>query len=189
VQPVAAATGAETAAEYLTQSAEIWPAGVAYTHPTMGYQTVNLGFGMEFMAGALLPGRVYSSGASDRVDLMANIMDYFGKPPTATPTGAEEGEVFANRLGHARPNPFNPSTTIEFSLAVESRVDLRVFDCAGRVVRTLADTEFEAGPHTTTWDGTTDTGERAASGVYFVRMEMTGPRGSYRATRKLVLLK
>lgn len=187
MQPVPAAIGAETAAEYLTQSAEIWPAGVAYTHPTMGYQSVNLGFGMEFMAGALLPDRVYSSGATDRIDFMANVMEYFGKPP-ATPTGAEEGAVFANRLGHARPNPFNPSTTIEFSLATESRVDLRVFDCAGRVVRTLADTEFEAGPHTTTWDGTTDTGGRAASGVYFVKME-AGATGGFSATRKLVLLK
>ncbi len=189
MQPVAAATGAETAAEYLTQSAEIWPAGVAYTHPTMGYQTVNLGFGMEFMAGALLPGRVYSSGASDRVDLMANIMDYFGKPPTATPTGAEEGEVFANRLGHARPNPFNPLTTIEYSLSSPGRVSVRVYDLAGRIVRTLADRGGEAGEHEVVWDGTTDVGKRAASGVYFVRMEMTGPRGSYRATRKLVLLK
>jgi len=189
VQPVPAATGAELVAEYLTQNSEVWPAGVAYTHPTMGYQTVNLGFGVEFMAGALLPTRVYTSGAADRVDLMANVMEYFGKPPTATPTSAEEGGVFANRLGHARPNPFNPSTTIEFSLAVEGRVDLRVFDCAGRVVRTLVDAELEAGPHTITWDGTTDTGVRAASGVYFVRMEAAGHMDAFHATRKLVLLK
>jgi hypothetical protein len=189
VQPVAAATGAETAAEYLTQSAEVWPAGVAYTHPTMGYQTVNLGFGMEFMAGDLLPTREYTSGAADRVDLMANIMSYFGKSPTTTPTGAEEGAVFANRLGHARPNPFNPSTAIGFSLAAESRVLLRVFDCAGRVVRTLVDAEVEAGAHSAAWDGTTDTGSRAASGVYFVRMQADGPAGAFREARKVVLLK
>ena len=97
MQPVAAVTGAETAAEYVTQSAEIWPAGVAYTHPTMGYQTVNLGFGIEFMAGDLLPARVYATGAADRVDLMANIMEYFGKAPTTTPTGAENSSAFANR--------------------------------------------------------------------------------------------
>ena len=189
MQPVAAATGAETAAEYLTQSAEVWPAGVAYTHPTMGYQSVNLGFGMEFMAGGRLPTRVYTSGAADRIDFMANVMEYFGKSPTGPGTGAEEGAVFANRLGHARPNPFNPSTTIEFSLAEESRVNLRVFDCAGRVIRTLADTEFEAGPHAAVWDGTTDAGRRAASGVYFVRIETAGRTGAFRATRKLVLLK
>ena len=189
MQPVAAATGAETAAEYLTQSAEVWPAGVAYTHPTMGYQTVNLGFGVEFMAGDLLPTRVYTSGAADRVDLMANIMEYFGKAPTETPTGADEGAVFANRLGHARPNPFNPTTTIAYSLAGRSHVTIRVFDAAGRVVRTLVDSPVEAGPHMAVWDGTTDTGHRAASGVYFVRMETAGDAGAFRATRKLVLLK
>ncbi len=189
MQPVPAATGAETAAEYLTQSSEVWPAGVAYTHPTMEYQTVNLGFGMEFMAGGRLPTRVYTSGAADRIDFMANVMEYFGKTPMATPTGAEESEVFANRLGHARPNPFNPLTTLEFSLAAEGRVDLRVFDCAGRVVRTLVDAECEAGPHATTWDGANDAGQRAASGVYFVKMETAGHTGAFRATRKLVLLK
>ena len=189
MQPVPAAIGAETAAEYLTQSLEVWPAGVAYTHPTMGYQTVNLGFGVEFMAGAVLPDRTYSSGASDRVDLMANIMEYFGKAPTGPGTGAEEGAVFANRLGNARPNPFNPRTTIDYSVAAASRVTLRVYDLAGREVRTLVDGDAEPGEHVTVWDGTTDTGRRAASGVYFVKMEAPGGAGSFLATRKLVLLK
>jgi hypothetical protein len=120
---------------------------------------------------------------------MANIMDYFGKPPTATPTGAEEGEVFANRLGHARPNPFNPLTTIEYSLSSPGRVSVRVYDLAGRVVRTLIDSAVDAGPHMAMWDGTTDTGQRAASGVYFVKMEAAGHMDAFHATRKLVLLK
>ena len=167
----------------------VWPAGVAYTQPTMGYQTVNLGFGIEFMIGDLLPNGHYTSGASDRVDLMANIMDYFGKPPTATPTGAEEGEVFANRLGHARPNPFNPLTTIEYSLSSPGRVSVRVYDLAGRIVRTLADRGGEAGEHKIVWDGTTDSGARVASGVYFVRMEAADHMDAFHATRKLVLLK
>jgi hypothetical protein len=189
VQPVAAATGAETAAEYLTQSAEVWPAGVAYTHPTMGYQTVNLVFGVEFMAGALLPTRVYTSGASDRADLMSNIMDYFGKTPTAPGTGTDDSGALVNRLDHARPNPFNPRTTIEFSLATDGHATIRVFDAAGRVVRTLVDRDVEAGEHEAVWDGTTDGGQRAASGVYFVRLEMTGHADGFSATRKLVLLK
>jgi hypothetical protein len=162
---------------------------VAYTHPTKGYQTVNLGFGVEFMAGALLPTRVYASGAADRVDLITNIMEYFGKAPTAPGTGTDDGGVFVNRLDHARPNPFNPTTTIAFSLAGRSRVTIRVFDAAGRVVRTLVDSQLEAGPHTVIWNGTTETGRRAASGVYFVKMETTGPTDVFRANRKLVLLK
>jgi hypothetical protein len=148
---VPAATGAETAAEYLTQSSEVWPAGVAYTHPTKGYQTVNLGFGVEFMAGALLPTRVYASGAADRVDLMTNIMEYFGTAPTAPGTGTDDGGVFVNRLDHARPNPFNPTTTIAFSLAGRSRVTIRVYDLSGRVVRTLVDGDAEPGEHKVVW--------------------------------------
>jgi len=120
---------------------------------------------------------------------MANIMEYFGKEPTAPPTGANEGDVFANRLDHARPNPFNPVTTIDFSLATAGRATIRVYDAAGRVVRTLIDSPVEAGPHTVIWDGTTETGRRAASGVYFVKMESAGHADAFRATRKLVLLK
>jgi hypothetical protein len=176
-------------AEYLTTDMIAWPAGVAYTDTTLGYQTVNLGFGIEFMIGDLkLDGR-YTTGCPDRVDLMANIMEYFGKAPTGPGTGTDDGGVFVNRLHHARPNPFNPVTTIDFSLAADGRATIRVFDAAGRVVRTLVDSPVEAGEHTAVWDGTTDSGHRAASGVYFVRMEAAGHMDAFRATRKLVLLK
>jgi flagellar hook assembly protein FlgD len=56
-------------------------------------------------------------------------------------------------------------------------------------VRTLVDAHVAAGRRTATWDGTTDSGERAASGVYFVKMETTGPTDIFRANKKLVLLK
>jgi hypothetical protein len=189
VQPGPAATGAELVAEYVLEDMTVWPGGVAYTHPTMGYQTVNLGFGMEFMLGDLLPNGHYVTGAYDRVDLMANIMAYFGMPPTIPGTGAEDGDILVTSLGHARPNPFNPTTTIEYTLASPSRVAIRVFDVSGRVVRTLVDAHIAAGRRTVAWDGTTDAGHRAASGVYFVRMKTTGPRGGYSANRKLALLK
>jgi hypothetical protein len=155
----------------------------------MGYQTVNLGFGMEFMIGDLLPNGHYTTGAYDRVDFMANIMEYFGKTPTGPGTGADDGTLLVNRLGHARPNPFNPSTTIGYSIAAPSRVTIRVFDVAGRVVRTLVDAHVAAGRRTVVWDGTSDAGKHAASGVYFVKMETAGQTGALRATRKLVLLK
>ncbi|MFH1866178.1 MAG: FlgD immunoglobulin-like domain containing protein [Candidatus Eisenbacteria bacterium] len=188
VQPDSAAEGAELVAEYVTADMAFWPAGVAYTHPTMAYQTVNLGFGIEFMVGDLLPNGHYTTGCPDRVDLMANIMEYFGKTPTGPPTGADES-VFANRLDHARPNPFNPRTTIEYSVAVPGRMTLRIYDLAGRAVRTLVDRDVEAGAHKIVWDGTTDAGWRAASGVYFLKMEARGPADAFRANRKLVLLK
>jgi hypothetical protein len=155
----------------------VWPAGVAYTHPSLGYQTVNLGFGMEFMLGDLLPNGHYTTGAYDRVDLVENIMQYFGMSPTIPGTGVEDGEVLVNHLGHARPNPFNPTTTVDYTVALPCRVTIRVFDVAGRVVRTLVDAHVAAGHRSATWDGTTDAGERAATGVYFIRMEAAAANG------------
>ena len=188
IQPSRAIDGAETAVEYVRSDMTSLPAGVAYTD-TSGYQTVTLGFGMEFMSHALLPDGHYASGASDRVDLMANIMEYFGRAPTGPGTGSEDNEMFVTKLSHARPNPFNPSTTIAYSLAGHSRVTIRVYDAAGRVVRTLVDSPVDAGPHMAVWDGTTDAGQRAASGVYFVKMEGSGDAGRFSKISKVVMLK
>jgi hypothetical protein len=188
IQPYPGVDGAELVAEYVKADLTMRPAGVAYTD-SAGYQAVTLGFGMEFMSDAPLPTGHYASGASDRVDLMANIMEYFGKEPTGPGTGTEGNEAIVTKLSHPRPNPFNPATTIAYSLAGRSNVAIRVYDVAGRVVRTLVDGEVEAGEHVIVWDGTTDSGKHAASGVYFVKMETAGQTGALRATRKLVLLK
>ena len=188
IQPYYLAVGVEVVAEYVRDDMSTRPAGVAFTGE-FGHQAVALGFGIEFMSDSPLPNGYFSSGASDRVDLMANIMEYFGKSQTATPTGAEEGGVLANRLGHAHPNPFNPLTTIGYSLAGRSSVTIRVYDLAGRVVRTLVDGETEPGEHKVVWDGTTAAGQRAASGVYFVRMEGTDEAGSFSLVGKAVMLK
>ncbi len=174
--------------EYFLENGTPYPAGAAYTHPTTGYQTVNLGFGMEFMMDApqaALPSGYFGSGVYDRVDLMGNIMEYFGKAAGGSGTGVDEQYTLANRLARAYPNPFNPATTIEYSVAAEGRVTLRVYDLAGRVVRTLVDETVKPGEHAVIWNGTNDSGERAASGVYFLRMET----GGFSSARKLVLLK
>jgi hypothetical protein len=181
------ATGSELVAEYVTAQQQNWPAGSAYTHPLTGYQTVNLGFGIEFMMSALahVPGGPYETGIAERADLLGNILEYFGKEPTVTPTGVAEGSTFETGLGRAYPNPFNPAATLEYSLAATGRVSIRVYDLAGRAVRTLVDEVFDPGQYRAVWDGTNHSGERAASGVYFVRMEADG----FNASEKLVLLK
>jgi FlgD Ig-like domain len=81
--------------------------------------------------------------------------------PDATVTG----------LHDAAPNPFNPSTTIAFSLAGQQQVRLRVFDVAGRLVKTLADGSFEAGRHEFVWSGGDDADRQVASGVYLYRLD------------------
>lgn len=88
-------------------------------------------------------------------------------------------------LGVNYPNPFNPQTSIPFSLASEGRVTLRVFDVSGRLVATLLDEHRGAGEHVARWDGRASSGGGAPTGVYFARLEANGSTD----TMKMVLLK
>jgi subtilisin family serine protease len=70
------------------------------------------------------------------------------------------------------PNPFASSTSIRFMLPATATVDLRIFDVAGRLIRTLASGERrEAGLQQIRWDGRDAGGSRVASGVYFYRVD------------------
>jgi len=90
-----------------------------------------------------------------------------------------------NRLQHNYRNPFNPSTTIAFSLAARGRVSLVIYDALGARVRSLLDDVRDAGVSSVGWDGRGDEGTEAASGVYFCRMVA----GSFNETRRLVLVR
>ncbi len=84
------------------------------------------------------------------------------------------------------PNPFNPQTTIQFELGATAQVSLRVYDLAGRLVRTLeSGRELTAGTHRLNWNGTNDRGQTVASGVYLVRVD-DGARGH---SKRVTLLK
>ncbi len=71
-------------------------------------------------------------------------------------------------LHPAYPNPFNPSTTIAFDLPTNGKVTIGLYDVTGRLVRTLADTEFMSGRHQIQLDA-----RGLSSGVYLVRMSGT----------------
>ncbi len=88
-------------------------------------------------------------------------------------------------LGKNYPNPFNPMTTIAFSLPRADHVRLAVFDLAGHLVRTLVDEGRAAGTHTVVWEGLNNAGYPVASGMYFYRMEA----GSRSMARGMVMLK
>jgi flagellar hook assembly protein FlgD len=79
------------------------------------------------------------------------------------------------------PNPFNPQTHVMFSLAQSGRVQVSVYDVAGRRVAVVADGMFDAGSQDVLWTGTDDAGRAVSSGVYFVRIEGAGLAVSLRA--------
>ena len=83
------------------------------------------------------------------------------------------------------PNPFNPSTTIEFSLPQAQDVTISIYDSKGRFVVDLAAGQRPGGNHSVTWDGRDANGQAVASGVYFYRMTA----GNQTVTRKLVMIK
>jgi len=183
-EPYAGIPGAEAVVDYVKQDSSTRPAGVAYTHQTLGYQTINLGFGMEFMMDGMLPGGYYNTGMEDRADLMGNIMTYFGQTPSGPGTGVVDGRK--NELSHAYPNPFNPVTKIAYSVKESGPVTIAVYNVAGKIVRTLLDTEVDAGAQGfVVWNGANDGGERCASGVYFYRINAAG----FSESRKMIMLK
>jgi hypothetical protein len=70
------------------------------------------------------------------------------------------------------PNPFNPSTTIRFVLRKHAPVSLQIFNLRGALVRTLVDSDLDAGIHERRWNGRDSFGRLVASGVYFYRLRM-----------------
>jgi hypothetical protein len=88
-------------------------------------------------------------------------------------------------LHPAVPNPFNPTTTIAFSIDREAPAVLSIYDVAGRLVRTLVNRRLEAGSYTEAWDGRDASGDEVASGIYFYRLKA----GRKVLTRKMVFIK
>jgi hypothetical protein len=90
------------------------------------------------------------------------------------------------RLHQNYPNPFNPSTTIVFELVKRSTVSLTIYDVLGKEMFTLIENKvFDAGAHTTLWNGRQRNGNTAASGIYFYRLTADGQTLS----RSMILLK
>jgi len=75
---------------------------------------------------------------------------------------------------------------IRFGLAKADRVEIKVFDVSGRLVRSLADRLFPAGEHTVQWDGGDDAGRRAPRGVYFTQVRYQNSK--FAAAKKLTVL-
>ena len=70
------------------------------------------------------------------------------------------------------PNPFNPSTTIRFSLPEAGLVDLVIFNVTGQKVRKLLSKHMALGIHSIVWDGCDDRGIPVSAGIYFSRLNL-----------------
>ena len=88
--------------------------------------------------------------------------------------------VSGYRLSSAYPNPFNPSTTINYTVAKYDHVSIAVYDVIGRKIESLVNGHVDAGNYEITWNGS-----NYSSGIYYVKMKS----GSYQNTQKLLLMK
>jgi hypothetical protein len=107
--------------------------------------------------------------------------------PVSARLAARPGSSASDALGYARPSPFRPAdgaTVIEFTISRPGPAKLRLFDPAGRVVRSLISGPIAEGSHVVGWDGLDERGTRAAPGIYFYRLDT----GALVSTRSVLLL-
>ena len=96
-----------------------------------------------------------------------------------------------NQLPHAfnlynnYPNPFNPVTTLRYDLPEDALVNITIYDIMGRIVRTLINSQQNAGFKSIQWNATNDAGSPLSAGLYLYKIQAD----NFVQTRKMVLLK
>jgi len=133
-----------------------------------------------------LPFMYVSLPKSDQITVMGNVLTWFGAAIKITSEDKETPnmpKVFA--LSQNRPNPFKNRTNILYSIPKKSNVSLRIYNSAGRLVKTLVSGVEEPGYKSVLWNSSDNNNKRVAQGVYFYKLSA----GNFRATKKLLVLR
>lgn len=127
--------------------------------------------------------RFYYTWTNEHATSIDESVDFIRIVDSLTPV-PERGADFAPRLMGAFPNPFNPQTTIKFTMASPQRATIAIYDLTGRRIAVLTDNLENAGEHAVVWNGRDATGCNLPSGTYFVRLQT----GSGVDARKITLV-
>jgi len=163
----------------------------ADTRPVLGWHVDRITDGNRVrLTDAALPGvsrrfTTQSSGHEDGSRYLLTALHPYGVTSEPGSTDSQVTTSVRLALHPAHPNPAHGSTTIGFALPQQANVRLRVYDVAGRLVRTLVDGQVGAGEGVKSWDGRHNGGAQAAGGVYFYRLET----GNQTLTRKMILVR
>ena len=93
--------------------------------------------------------------------------------------------VVATELHGNYPNPFNPETTISFSVKDKGHVKVDIYNVKGQLVKTLVNGNMNSGKYDIVWNGRDNAGNAVSSGVYFYKMNA----GKYSSTKKMIMMK
>ncbi|HEQ97913.1 MAG TPA: T9SS type A sorting domain-containing protein [candidate division Zixibacteria bacterium] len=125
-----------------------------------------------------------SDEIDDLVAFLETLTDgYFPAPGPAGRIAANTPRDFI--LAANYPNPFNPTTTIEYTIPSQTQVTIDVFNVLGQKVKTLVNETQPAGTYQTEWNGTDEASQTVATGVYFYRLSA----GDVTMTKKMVMVK
>ncbi len=173
--------------QYWDETTYAMPTEVRFVEVTLYYQTTSKEY-IEFLrdenttntAGLDLYNAWVAQGRGAPVAMAADTISV-----DVVPTAIDDTPLARTELFPAYPNPFNPTTTIRYSLASRQHVRIDVFDVTGARVATPVNETRPAGVQTVTWNGRDSRGEPVASGVYMIRMSTAGAHFVHKA----VLLK
>lgn len=93
--------------------------------------------------------------------------------------------VYTTALKGNYPNPFNPETTISFSVKDAGPVNIEIYNVKGQLVKKLVNDVRAAGEHTVVWNGMDNNGRSVSSGIYYFKMNT----GKYSSTKKMIMMK
>jgi hypothetical protein len=158
-------------------------------HAQSKYKTLADGWDIEHLTGP------YDTRTRDRngyfykifANVWAKLCEVNGSPLVTLDTPDNSEPELVNFV-NLRNNPLaRGQATIDFGLSKADRVEVKIFDVTGRLVRSLADRQFTAGPQKLFWDGTDNAGRQVARGVYFTQVKYQNAK--FAASRKLTVLK
>jgi hypothetical protein len=173
--------------DFLHQAADSlnWPAGLIYDPENDGTPLPRSMGVHEHWNNAVEKKYSRNLGADKGIELISNY--------NATAVHEKNTDLFTTvndfALYQNHPNPFNPTTNIEYKISTPSQVNLSIYNITGQKITTLLDEYQEAGHYLQRWNGRMDNGLPAPSGVYLYKIVTRNGEQSFVQTKKMILSK
>ena len=156
----------------------------------LGIEPTDLGMYYVSVTGELVEEGITGITVDEELNKITGIVEHFSDialaPKSAVVTAVEENDLPGGfSLSANYPNPFNPETTISYTLPEASKVQITIYNLLGQHVKTLVNEFKPVGDYSVQWDGTNDTGEKLTNGVYIYRMQAE----SFVESKKLMMIK